>query len=343
MDGIKNSFQAKGWLICLAGLVIYLLVQGALLNMPLANWSLLPKLDDTLTYVLKTKQMQECWFKPCPAMDDLRQQLPLPGATPAAAHQLSLAFSRIFPVYHPLFSLILLGMTKFGLGLMSAYQLLWRISPLIFGLAFLYLLVELTEPAAAGIALALLAFKIYPDTGLHHFEPSNLAMAGAVVVWARIISCRGWAPWTLGLSSMLLPAIHPIGVLYTLVSIGLALVLTKPQDRKKILVVTGLMVLVISSIFLVSYLIKKIPFVQFTLIPPVPDPFIYTIKGALQNLQTVIVEIVRSAGGLFGFVPIFLACRNRWYNGLTIGKAPIKYCYSDTKHFIAVRHALLCL
>ncbi len=66
MDGIKNNFQTKGWLICLAGLVIYLLVQGALMNLPLANWSLLPELDDTLTYVLKTRQMQECWFQTLP-------------------------------------------------------------------------------------------------------------------------------------------------------------------------------------------------------------------------------------------------------------------------------------
>ena len=101
---------------------------------------------------------------------------------------------------------------------MSAYQWLWRFSPLIFGLAFTYLLTKLTEPAAAGIALALLAFKIFPDTGLHHLVPSNLTMAGAVVVWARIISRQGWAPWTLGLSAILLPALHPVGVLYTVVS-----------------------------------------------------------------------------------------------------------------------------
>jgi hypothetical protein len=306
MDGMKNNFQSKGWLICLAGLMLYLLLQGALMNLPLANWSLLPELDDTLTYVLKSRQMQECWSQNCPAINDLRQQLPLPGATPAAAHQLSLAFSRIFPVYHPLFSLILLGMTKVGLGLMSAYQLLWRISPLIFGLAFLYLLVQLTEPAAAGIALALLAFKIYPDTGLHHLVPSNLTMALAVVVWARIISRQGWAPWTLALSSILLPAMHPVGVLYTIVSILLALVLAKPPERKKVGLVVGFMVLVISSIFLISSFDKGLSLVHFTLIPPVPNPLLYMLRGAVQNMLSITIGIVRSAGGIFGAAPVFL-------------------------------------
>ena len=307
MVGIKNNSRTFGWVICLTGLLIFLLVHGALMNLPLANWTLLPELDDTLTYVLKTRQMQECWFQPCPALDDLRQQLFRQTTDRAEANQRDLVSSRLFPQYHPLFSVILLGLTKTGLSLISAYQWLWRISPLLFGLAFLYLLVELTEPAAAGIALALLAFKIFPDTGLHHLVPSNLTMAGAVVVWARIISRRGWAPWTLVISSILLPAMHPIGVLYTFVSIGLAMVVAKPPDRKKVLLAVGLMVLVISSIFLISSLIKGMSLVHFTLIPPVPDPFIYIIKGALQNLQSVIVGIVRSAGSLFGSAPIFLA------------------------------------
>ena len=307
MVGIKNDRRTFGWVICLTGLLIFLLVHGALMNLPLANWTLLPELDDTLTYALKTRQMQECWFQFCPALDDLRQQLFRVTTDPAEAHQRDLVSSRLFPLYHPLFSLILLGLSKTGLSLISAYQWLWRISPLLFGLAFLYLLVELTEPAAAGLALALLAFKVYPDTGLHHLVPSNLTMAGAVVVWARIISRRGWAPWTLVISSILLPAMHPIGVLYTFISIGLAIVLAKPLHRKKVLLVVGFMVLVIGAIFLISSLIKGIPLVHFTLIPPVPDPIGYIIKGALQNLQSVIIGIVRSAGSLFGSAPIFLA------------------------------------
>ena len=151
---------------------------------------------------------------------------------------------------------------------MSAYQWLWRFSPLFFGLAFAYLLTKLTEPAAAGIALALLAFKVFPDTGLHHLVPANLTMAGAVVVWARIISRQGWAPWTLSLSSVLLPAMHPVGVLYSGVSIGLALLLAKPHNRKKVLLVVGFMVLVLSSIFFISSWVKGISLVQFYRDPP---------------------------------------------------------------------------
>ena len=191
---------------------------------------------------------------------------------------------------------------------MSAYQWLWRFSPLFFGLAFAYLLTKLTEPAAAGIALALLAFKVFPDTGLHHLVPSNLTMAGAVAVWARIISRQGWAPWTLSLSSLLLPAMHPVGVLYTGVSIVLALILAQPQNRKKVLLVVGFMVLVLSSFFLISSWVKGISLAQFYLVAQgclTRSP--YMITGALQILQTVIVGIIRSEGRLFGAAPLFLA------------------------------------
>lgn len=251
--------------------------------------------------------MQECLWQDCLALQDLRQQLIAPASDPAAAHQLDLARSRLFPVYHPLFSIILLGLTKTGLGLMSAYQWLWRFSPLFFGLAFAYLLTKLTEPAAAGIALALLAFKVFPDTGLHHLVPANLTMAGAVAVWARIISRQGWAPWTLSLSSLLLPAVHPVGVLYTAVSIMLAFILARSQNRKKVLLVLGFMVLALSSFFFISSRVKGISLASFTWLPRVENPVAVMITGALQSLQTVIVEIIRSEGGLFGAAPLFLA------------------------------------
>lgn len=304
---MKSKLHTTGRLICLGGLAMYLLIQGALMNRPLANWSLTPELDDSLTYVLKTRQMQECFWQNCPALDDLWQQLNEPTSDPAAAQQLNLARSRLFPVYHPLFSLILLGLTKTGLGLLAAYQWLWRLSPLVFGLAFTYLLTKLTRPAATGVALALLALKIFPDTGLHHLVPSNLTMAGAVIVWARIISRQGWAPLTLGLSAVLLPAMHPVGVLYSIVSIGLALALAGPHHRKKVLLVVGFMILAISSLFVISSWVKGIALVKFTIIPQVPNPVTYILGGALKNLQAVIVGIIRSEGSLFGAAPLFLA------------------------------------
>lgn len=294
-------------LLLAAGLAVYFLVQGALLNLPLAHWSLLPELDDSLTYVLKTRQLQECLAQNCPALEDLKHQLLAPTADPAAARAQDLARSRLFPVYHPLFSLLLLGLQALGLELLAAYQWLWRLSPLIFGGAFACLLLRLVGPAATGVALALLAFKVFPDTGLHHLVPSNLTMAGAVVVWARLLARQGWAPWTLVISALLLPGLHPVGVLYSLVSLGLALSLAAPQDRRRLLLVVAGAILVLSAFFLISAWSTGIFLVRFTLLPAVPDPVSSILTGAGQNLQAVVIGIIRSAGGLFGSAPFFLA------------------------------------
>lgn len=307
MANLKTRGGRRGWLLLAAGLGLFLVLQGLLVNLPLAGWSLMPELDDSLTYVLKTRQMQECWRQTCPALVDLHQQLFVPAADPAAARQLDLARSRLFPVYHPLFSLLLLAVSQTGLGLMEAYRWLWRLSPLIFGGAFAYLLTKLTEPGAAGIALALLAFKVFPDTGLHHLVPSNLTMAAACLVWGRILARQGWAPWTLAGSAVVLPALHPVGVLYTAVSMGLALWLASPTDRKKVAAVVGFMLLVIAAIFGLASWVKGVALVRFTLIPPVPNPVAYMIAGAGKNVQALAVEIIRSDGGLFGSPPIFLA------------------------------------
>jgi hypothetical protein len=63
------------WLLFLAGLLVYVGVQGYLTVSPLTNWTLTPEIKDGLTYVLKSQQMLECFKQDCPALIDLRDQL----------------------------------------------------------------------------------------------------------------------------------------------------------------------------------------------------------------------------------------------------------------------------
>ena len=134
-----------------------------------------------------------------------------------------------FPFYHPLFSVILIALNKLGLDLLTAFKLVWSLGPLIFGLAIAYFLTGLFGAGAAGLALGLLAFKVFPDTGLHYVVPSNLAMALALIIWGRLVRRQGKAPWTLALGSLALAAMHPIGLIYAVMSVVLALVLLAGQ------------------------------------------------------------------------------------------------------------------
>jgi len=116
--------------------------------------------------VVKTKEMEECPLQDCRSLKDLREQFSVPTSDPEVAAQRQLAGSRIFPVYHPLLSAVFLGLKAFGLDLMMVYKVVWTLGPVLFGLAFAYLLSVLWGRTAAGVALGFLAFKVFPDTGL---------------------------------------------------------------------------------------------------------------------------------------------------------------------------------
>lgn len=293
----------RPWLLLLVGLLIYVGVQGYLIVSPLQNWTLTPEVDDSLTYVLKSQQMLECFNQNCPALNDLREQLfPKPGdpVNPTAAKHGILAVSRVFPVYHPLFSLLLLGLSAFGMTLMEAYRLLWTLAPLIFGVAFAYLLATIFGPGVAGVALILLAFKVFPDTGLHHLVPSNLTMALAVVLWARIIACRGWAPWSLFLGSLVLVSMHLIGVFYAAMSGVLALSLADKKGRRRLTLAAGAVGACILVVLLVARFIKRPAFILPSFFPSGDNPLWQLLLGAGRNVLQVIVENVRLAEGLWG-------------------------------------------
>ncbi len=297
------------WLVLLAGLLIYVGAQGYLTVSPLRNWSLTPEVDDSLTYVLKSRQMLECFDQSCPALQDLREQLfPRPGDVidPSTTHHRILAISRVFPVYHLLFSVVLIGLSTFGLTLMEAYRLLWTLAPLIFGLAFAGWLTVLFGPGTAGVALVLLAFKVFPDTGLHHLVPSNLTMALALVLWARIIARRGWAPWSLFLGSLVLVTMHLVGVMYAALSGVLALSLADSRNRRRLLGAAAAVGACIVIVLLVAHFVKKPAFILPPLLPGGDNPLWQLLVGAGQNILQVIVENVKWGEGLWGAPALFL-------------------------------------
>ncbi len=321
---ITRPWSRGPWILLLLGLLIYVGMQGYLTVSPLQNWNLVPEVKDGLTYVLKSQQMLECFKQDCPALNDLREQLfGRPGGPPEGSEaykQQNLAAARVFPVYHPLFSVVLIGIGKLGhMNLLAAYRFLWTLAPLIFGLAFACWLAIIFDPGVAGVALILLAFKVFPDTGLHHLVPSNLDMALAVVLWARIIARRGWAPWSLFLGSLVLVTMHLIGVIYAAMAVALALLMAEPDKRRRLLAAVGAVIACIAVVFLVAYFVKRPDFVLPPLLPYGDHPFWREVKGTGMNIVQIMVENVRLSEALWGLPAIF--CGALVYGYATLGQA----------------------
>lgn len=303
---MRAGHNGLGSWLCLGfGLVLFVTVQSYLTVQPLWTRDLPPEVDDSLAYLVRTQELKECFAQDCPALQDLKAQFEEGTDDPRVIRQRELA-SFPFPFYHPLFSVLLLGLDGFVPNLITAYKVLWSLAPLGFGVAFACLLSALWGRAAAGVTLGLLAFKVFPCTGLHYLTPSNVAMGIAACICARIIQRRGDVPWTLALGTPLLLTIHPIGGIYLLLSLALAVILAEKGRRRKVLRAVLLVALLIGVWSAVVALARKPGMVNIlSEIKNLPgltkifEAYGYNIAGAL-------TEVVNLQAGLVGNLSLFL-------------------------------------
>ncbi len=292
------------WGVFLAGLALYIAVQTTFVADSLWNRSLPPEPDDSFTYLLKTVQMEECFYQNCPALEDLRKQLSATASDPKTSWQRSLVEGRFFVVYHPLFSLIVLGVHKLGFDFATAYKIVWTAGPAFFGIAFGLFLASLWGIGPAGIALGLLAWKVFPNNGLHYVVPSNLAMIIAVCVWARLIITRGHAPWSLVLGTLSMVLMHPIGRIFGLLSLAIALLPYGIPRNWKIRTSILLSFAVIVAAFVLPGFIDN-PLMTFS---PEPSPGDKSyLHGVGNSIVFIMTELTRFESALFGTLVLFSA------------------------------------
>ncbi|MBI5570143.1 MAG: hypothetical protein HY914_09380 [Desulfomonile tiedjei] len=293
----------------LVGILVWMVVQGYFVSTTVHEKALPPEPKDALTYIVKSRQLEECPRQDCLAIQDLRKQFYVASSTPEEAAERWQAGSKIFPVYHPFLSAIFIGLTKFGMGLVEAHNWVWTAAPVLFGLAFAYLLSALWGPAAAGIALILLSFTVFPDTGLHHVVPSNLAMAIGCIVWARIITKRGDAPWATVAGAFILVTMHPMGRLYTVIAVLTAAVVSDFRLRSRTWLALGLAF----SMLWLPRLLRWLTDIQ-GLVVSTPlfvhgkswlDLLQEELAGTAATILQVCVEVVRLQDSLFGHFALF--------------------------------------
>jgi hypothetical protein len=301
LDGSKRFKKNVSFSVFIIGLLLWICVQGGLALIPLWTRALPPETDDSLTYVLKSRQMEDCFNQNCPALKDLRSQL-LYGnwKHPSSHKQRVLAASRIFPVYHPLLSVVIVALKNLGMGWMTAYKVIWTAGPVLFCIAFAWLLVKLWGLSAAGVALCLLAFKVFPDTGLHCVVPSNITMAMAVIIWAQIISKKGNALIALIVGSIIMVSTHPMGIIYSVMSVFITLAVSEDRYNPKTWVPLMIVFCVAGIAFFIADIIKGPLFIKYYFLPRGIDPLKQLIIGAGQNMGEFIAGILRLESGLFG-------------------------------------------
>jgi hypothetical protein len=289
------------WAVLIAGLAIWLGLQGYLILMPVFSRYSPPEPKDTIPYIARTERMGKCFTGNCPALKDLAAQFSPSSSNPEVNAYRSWA-STIFGSNELAFSLILLALRHLGLDVMTGYRVISVVAVLIFGVGFAYLLSVLWDKPTAGLALFLLAFKTFPDTGLNFVVPSNLCMGLATLICARIISKNGRALWTLGIGSLVLVAFHPMGAAYSLIAAILALTLSGVTFSRR----TWLTAAVVGLVLTLALVLPRGIYNLSEYLSYVGPRQILT--QGVRSLAKVVVEIVRLDKGLYGSLPIFLAC-----------------------------------
>jgi hypothetical protein len=300
-DKLWSPSSKWSWVVFVSGLTVWLAVQGYLILMPVFSRSAPPEPKDTLPYIARTERMEKCFWGDCPALKDLTAQFSAPSTQGEADAYRSWA-STIFGSNQVGLSLTLLGLKRFGLDVIAGYRAVCVIAVLLFGIGFGYLLTVLWGRTAAGMALLLLAFKTFPDTGLNFVVPSNLCMGLATLVWARVISREGRALWTLGIGSVVLIAFHPLGAVYSLIAAILALALSGTTFSRRAWATAAVAAGILAVALLMPTRIYNLS-EYVSIVTPVQ----ILTQGA-RSVAKALVEAVKLDQGLYGSLPFFLAC-----------------------------------
>jgi hypothetical protein len=232
LTGNKSSlrwFSKLGGLIFVIGIITYLVLQTSLVVAPMLRRTVPVETDDAYTYILKAAEMRACFSQDCPALNYLRPQLLKPADAPKTAWIQYREYFRAFVVYHPLHSLILLGLNAVGLSWEAAYNVIVIAGAIFLGLAIAYWLYSLWGASVAGIAMAFLAVSLFPGQGLHYIVPSNLSLGIAILIWG-IITLRKWnAHWFVLAGVIAMVTMHTTGRLYALVTLLLYYLFADPN------------------------------------------------------------------------------------------------------------------
>jgi hypothetical protein len=246
-----------GWIVFTICLAVFLFFQTYLIYTPIRARSAPVETNVAYSLILKAEQIEaSCFLQDCPALVDLWQQFTEPTADFKAQFTRAIEYHRVFVVYHPLHSAVLLGLKAIGFEYEKAYDILALGGKLLIGLGIAFWLYSLFGRNATTIALLLLALSVFPAQGLHTVVPSNLALGLALFYWGIIISCRKNLFWALAPLLIGMVLLHPIGKLFGLIGILLYVFqASQPFSRKSkidMLVMGGILALSFITPFFIN-------------------------------------------------------------------------------------------
>lgn len=232
----KNQSRITRWLFGVA-LVLYVVMQ-ARLGFPAFNSRGLVRDDDAYGVMLKAAEMKDgCFTQDCPALNDIRIQVTTPAEDPEIAGIRNRIYHRLFVVYHPLHSLLMVGLDRLGVPFETGFDLINAAGAILIPLAVAYFVYSLWGLRGSIIALLLLAPAVFFGPGLHQIKTHSFVLGASFLVWAGIYRQRPWAINGLPVFVIAMCLFHPLGNLTSLIACALLIsTVDWPLSGRKIVI-----------------------------------------------------------------------------------------------------------
>ena len=290
----RSSASSIDWprAVFVAGLVVFLVSRLALTLIPAFYGSFATQHDDAYAYLVKTPQMYSCFFQDCPALVDIKEQVSRPTADPGTTLKRFRTHIRYIAHYHPFYSVLLMPFHAAGLSWEQAFNALSVVGAVFMTGTLAWFLCAIWGAGAAGVSLFILAFVILRGHGLHTVVPSTLALAIALGMWAAVIERRTWCFAAVGFGGVAGLLMHPLGVLYLLIALGLILWLEPRPWRPRLWLYIVAMVLLVGLFVAKPWLITR----------PSVDTFPYPLAEGSEWIALWLENLKAIPSVLWGFI-----------------------------------------
>lgn len=166
---------------------IFFLFQIDLVLRPILLRELPVELDDSLVYILKSEQLNECFFQTCTALKSILEQfneLRLSGDYNLANHRQERMF---FHVYHPAFSALLSGIKLLGLGWVDSFNYFRILASTFVIFSIVFWCYTFFSYRVSGFILLVGSVLLFPEQGIHLMAPSNFSVGVGFFLFSCVI------------------------------------------------------------------------------------------------------------------------------------------------------------
>jgi len=284
-----NSEQQPTRFLIFAVLV-FLLAQLYITVVPFTARDIPVEADDAYTYIQKAEQMRTCFLQDCEALATLQAQITERSSLEQTSIQQDRQYHRLFVVYHPLHSALLVALTALGLSYEIAYVVLAIAGKAILCLGIIYWLHSLFGPRTTAIALILLAPVVYVGTGIHTIVPSTMALALAAWLWGLVAKRGPSAKTVMVILSISMMLLHQVGKLYAGVALGLYVLLyfSSLRDKREQFFVVAMGFIIGAALLLPFFITTPVMNFDPTQFYPYEWDLLSAILPAVQNPLQII-------------------------------------------------------